>query len=188
MGTDSDGDDDPFGDAIAAQTSGHVASAPQAGAGRSSIGDLARAGLTDHEIARALSMRLEDVQASPDVLVPLGEIHDARVARAIYAAAVGGERWEDKIDKFGDVQRVRSQVMPDTRAAAFYLENRQRQEWGGSVKEGVRVVVVRQMPKAIASALAGDAIDAEISEPEPAQPGETPGGLSGRRGRQEREP
>lgn len=182
MGTDGDGDDDPFGDAIAAQSSGHVASAPQAVAGRPTIADLARAGLTDHEIARALSMRLEDVQASPDVLVPLGDVHDARVARAVYAAAVGGERWEDKIDKFGDVQRVRSQVMPDTRAAAFYLENRQRQAWGGSVKESVRVVVVRQMPKAIASALAGDVIDAEISASPDAQPSETPGASSGRPG------
>jgi len=144
MGTDTD-DDDPFGSYIALQRT-QTAVAPS-GDPPLSIRQLAQAGLTDTEIARALGMPLETVQASPDVLVPLGAEHDARVARAIYHAAVGGERWTEKLDKFGDVHRLAEQVAPDPRAASFYLENRQRAAWGGTVKEAVRVVVVREMPK-----------------------------------------
>lgn len=134
-------DDDPFGSAIDAQRR-ETAAVPRSADRRLSLGELARAGLTDAEIAAATGLPLADVQASPDVLVPLGEAHDARVARAVYQAAVGGERWQDKLDKFGDVQRVREQVLPDTKAAAFYLENRQRAAWGGNAERGVRVVVV----------------------------------------------
>ena len=74
--------------------------------------------------------------------MPLGESHDMRVARAIYQAAIGGERWTEKLDRFGDTHRLREAVLPDTRAASFYLENRQRGAWGGNADRGVRVVVV----------------------------------------------
>ena len=133
-------DDDPFGPAALGEPQ-----APKPPAVRHSLRELAAAGLTDAEIAAATGLPLATVQASPDVLVPLGEAHDARVARAVYQAAVGGETWTEKLDKFGEVQRLREYVMPDTRAAAFYLENRQRQAWGGTVKETVRVVVARDV-------------------------------------------
>jgi hypothetical protein len=187
---DDPGDDDPFGDAIAAARQAdvqRVAAAPAAG--RHSVADLAAAGLTDHEIAAATGLDLATVAASPDVLVPLGPAHDARVARAIYHAAIGGERWSEKLDKFGDVQRLREHVAPDPRAASFYLENRQRSEWGGSVKEAVRVIVTRQLPKNVERAIAeANAIDVEISADQDAHEGQGQGGLSGRPGYVEREP
>lgn len=137
-------DDDPFGSYIAAQA---APAAPAATHGappaiRHTVAELAAAGLTDSEIAAATGLPLETVAASPDVLVPLGDAHDARVARAIYQAAVGGERWTEKLDRFGDTHRLREAVLPDTRAASFYLENRQRGAWGGNAERGVRVVVV----------------------------------------------
>jgi hypothetical protein len=173
---DDTSDDDPFGAYIAAQAAPAAPAATPAAhpAVRHSIGELAAAGLTDSEISAATGLPLETVAASPEVLVPLGESHDMRVARAIYQAAIGGERWTEKLDRFGDTHRLREAVLPDTRAASFYLENRQRGAWGGNADRGVRVVVVAMdamRARVMADADARrDAIDAEI------EPGRDPGG------------
>ncbi len=142
-----------------------------------SIADLAAAGLTDQEIARALGVSVADVAASADVLVPLGEAHDARVARAIYQAAVGGRRSRDVLDKFGDARTLLEDVAPDTRAASFYLERRQAGTWGTQPKVALQVVVMRGLAPMLGEQTLGELTSEEKAEALEAehQPGDDPG-------------
>lgn len=133
--------------------------APAVPAALPTIRELALAGLTDEEIAERLGIPLAAVTESPDVLVPLGDAHDARVARALYSRAVGVTRWAEKLDKFGDVHRLREYVEPDARAGLAWLQARQRQAWGEQQREPVRVVVVRFNGDASAERVHGATID-----------------------------
>lgn len=133
--TDDDDDRDPF------------APLPPAGplppavpAALPTIRELALAGFTDAEIADRLGLPLHAVTESPDVLGALGPAHDERVARALYARAVGGIAWREQLDKFGDKHRLRETLAPDPKAALAWLQTRQRDAW--SVQQSERVVVV----------------------------------------------
>ena len=130
------------------------------------IRELALAGLTDEEIAERLGVPLAAVTESPDVLGTLGPAHDERVARALYSRAVGVTRWAEKLDKFGDVHRLREYVEPDARAGLAWLQARQRDAWGEQQSQGLRVVVVRFGADGDASASAprvhGATIDQDI--------------------------
>jgi hypothetical protein len=156
---DEDDDADPFGPPAA----GSSVRAPPKEAVPDSyrIADLAAAGLTDQEIARVLGMSVDDVAASADVLVPLGEAHDARVARAIYQSAVGGKRVHQVLDKFGDKQTLAEDVAPNTHAASFYLERRQAGTWGTQPKVALQVVVVRGVAPMLGEQTLGHLTSAE---------------------------
>ena len=85
----------------------------------------------------------------PDELPPApvvgepGPEHDRAVVAALYRAAVGGEVWEEKLDKFGQVNRVRREVLPDVAAARKWLEARQPERWGQKQTQEFRVIVAR---------------------------------------------
>ena len=170
---DDDDDRDPFAP-VAPPTAPAGPLPPAVPAALPSIRELALAGLTDEEIADRLGIPLASVAESPDVLVPLGEAHDARVQRALYARAVGGTRWAEKLDKFGDVHRLREYVEPDARAALSWLQARQRQAWGQDAAEGVRVVVV-SLDAMRERSLHGATIEHQASSSLGASTGETPG-------------
>ena len=89
---------------------------------------LAEAGLTDSEIAVRVGASVDAVRAMPDVRVPLSPVHDARVERALYERAVGGETWNEVADKLGGTVRLYSRVLPDSNAAAKWLATR-KAEW-----------------------------------------------------------
>lgn len=116
-----------------------------------SVADLARAGMTDAEISAATGVPLHMVATSPDVLQPMTDLHDARVQRALYSAAVGGEAWSEKLDRFGDVHTVREYRAPDARAAMQWLERRQPAAWGEAARPVTYVVVERAQGRASAS-------------------------------------
>ena len=71
--------------------------------------------------------------------------HDAAVTAALYRRAVGGETWAEKLDKFGDVHRLKADVLPDPAAARLWLQARQPDKWGSEPEQGTRVYVV-QLP------------------------------------------
>lgn len=104
----------------------------------------------------------------PDALPPApvvgepGPEHDRAVVAALYRAAVGGEVWEEKIDKFGQVTRVRREVLPDVAAARKWLESRRPEAWGAKVTQEFRVVVSRlegQERPAVGLAIEGEAVE-----------------------------
>jgi hypothetical protein len=104
----------------------------------------------------------------PDALPPApvvgepGPEHDRAVVAALYRAAVGGEVWEEKIDKFGQVNRVRREVLPDVAAARKWLEARQPETWGAKVTQEFRVVVARlegQEREAVGLPIDGEAVE-----------------------------
>ena len=172
--TDDDDDRDPFAPAPAAPPTALAGPrAPSVPAALPTIRELALAGLTDEEIAERLGIPLAAVTESPDVLVPLGDAHDARVARALYSRAVGVTRWAEKLDKFGDVHRLREYVEPDARAGLAWLQARQRQEWGETAGQGVRVVVV-SLDAMRERSLHGATIEHDASSSQAAPTGEAP--------------
>ena len=136
---DDDDDRDPF--APPAAPAGPIA--PAVPAALPTIRELALAGFTDAEIADRLGLPLHAVTESPDVLGALGPVHDERVARALYARAVGGIAWREQLDKFGDLHRLRESVEPDPKAALAWLQARQRDAWAAQASERVVVVVAR---------------------------------------------
>jgi hypothetical protein len=71
--------------------------------------------------------------------------HDAAVTAALYRRAVGCETWSEKLDKFGDVHRLKADVLPDPAAARLWLQARQPDKWGSEPQQGTRVYVV-QLP------------------------------------------
>ena len=107
--------------------------------------------MTDAEIAAATGLTVAQVATSPDVLQPMTDLHDARVQRALYSAAVGGEAWAEKLDRFGDVHTVREYRPPDARAAMQWLERRQPAAWGEAARPVTYVVVERVQGMASAS-------------------------------------
>jgi hypothetical protein len=65
----------------------------------------------------------------PDVCVPLSPVHDARVERALYERAIGGETWADAQDKLGGTVRLYQRVLPDVTAAKQWLQARKAEAW-----------------------------------------------------------
>lgn len=147
--------------------------APAVPAALPTIRELALAGLTDEEIAERLGIPLAAVTESPDVLGTLGPAHDERVARALYSRAVGITRWAEKLDKFGDVHRLREYVEPDARAGLAWLQARQRQAWGEQQSQGLRVVVV-SLDAMRERSLHGTTIEHDASSSQAAPQGEAP--------------
>lgn len=96
--------------------------------------------------------------AVPAPLAPSGEpftptpAHDAEVTAALYRRAVGGVTWSDKLDKFGDVHRLQSDMPPDISAAKLWLQARQPDRWGSEPQQGTRVYVVQLPPVAPSAA------------------------------------
>lgn len=166
--TTDDDDRDPFAPMAPAGPQ-----APSVPAALPTIRELALAGLTDEEIAARLGIPLEAVTESPDVLGTLGPAHDERVARALYSRAVGVTRWAEKLDKFGDVHRLREYVEPDARAGLAWLQARRRQEWGETAGQGVRVVVV-SLDAMRERSLHGTTIEHDASSSQAAPQGEAP--------------
>lgn len=148
-----------------------------------SVRELAAQGLTDHEIAARTGMTVDAVRAHPDVLGAWTEAHDERVMRALYAAAVGGETWTDKLDKFGDVHRLAAQLPPDPKAALDWLRARRREQWGAQGGEASRVYVVA-LPMVAGNA--GDWLQAIERERAVIEHRADPGGRSGAGGGVER--
>ena len=72
-----------------------------------------------------------------------GPEHDRAVVAALYRAAVGGEVWEEKVDKFGQVTRLAREVRPDVAAARKWLEARAPETWGEKRTQEFRVIVAR---------------------------------------------
>lgn len=72
-----------------------------------------------------------------------GPEHDRAVVAALYRAAVGGEVWEEKVDKFGQVTRLAREVRPDVAAARKWLESRTPETWGEKRTQEFRVIVAR---------------------------------------------
>lgn len=125
--------DDLFGD-LAAPVGADVAAR---------VAELSAAGLTDPEIALRVGLSVDAVRALPAVLQPMSDVHDARVQRALYEAAVGGVAWSERLDRFGDRHTLREYRAPDTRAALTWLERRQREAWGEQARPVTLVVVQR---------------------------------------------
>lgn len=84
----------------------------------------------------------DDIPPAPTVGEP-GPEHDRAVVAALYRAAVGGEVWEDKVDKFGQVIRLSREVRPDVAAARKWLEARAPEAWGEKRTQAFRVIVAR---------------------------------------------
>ena len=93
------------------------------------VRQLAEQGLTDAEIALRVGASVEAIRAMPDVRVALSDVHDARVERALYERAVGGETWSEQADKLGGTVRLYQRVLPDPTAAAKWLAIRKASEW-----------------------------------------------------------
>lgn len=72
-----------------------------------------------------------------------GPEHDRAVVAALYRAAVGGEVWEEKADKFGQIVRLAREVRPDVAAARKWLEARAPETWGEKRTQEFRVIVAR---------------------------------------------
>jgi hypothetical protein len=107
---------------------------------------LAEQGLTDSEIALRVGASVEAVRAMPDVRVPLSPVHDARVERALYERAVGGETWAEVSDKLGGTVRLYQRVLPDPSAAAKWLATRKAEAWGDRPMVATNYVVHIPMP------------------------------------------
>ena len=69
-------------------------------------------------------------------------MHDAEVTAALYRRAVGGVTWSEKLDKFGDVHKLQSDMPPDIAAAKLWLQARQPDKWGSEPQQGTHVYVV----------------------------------------------
>lgn len=109
----------------------------------------------------------------PDSLPPAplvgepGPEHDRAVVAALYRAAVGGEVWEEKVDKFGQVTRLAREVRPDVAAAKKWLESRTPEAWGEKRTQEFRVIVARidgQERDAVGLTIAGE-LDTVATEP-----------------------
>lgn len=109
----------------------------------------------------------------PDALPPAplvgepGPEHDRAVVAALYRAAVGGEVWEEKVDKFGQVTRLAREVRPDVAAAKKWLESRTPEAWGEKRTQEFRVIVARidgQERDAVGLTIAGE-LDTVATEP-----------------------
>lgn len=139
------------------------------------VAELSAAGMTDPEIALRLGLSVDAVRALPAVLQPMTDVHDARVQRALYEAAVGGVAWAERLDRFGDVHTLREYRAPDTRAALTWLERRQREAWGEQARP-VTLVVVQRVASEPPSATR--AIEHDPPTPLDVEPGP---GIEGRR-------
>ena len=126
------------------------------------IRQLALDGLTDSEIAARLGLTPAQVRASPAVLGAVTDAHHDRVTRALYEAAVGGETWAQRMDKFGAVHTLRERLPPDPRAALSWLERQRPEAWADNRKPVVQVVVRRITDAPPSAVLSLDATDAEI--------------------------
>ncbi len=126
------------------------------------IRQLALDGLTDSEIAQRLGLEVSDVRASPAVLVPLTDACLTRVERALYEAAVGGETWSEKLDRFGERHRLLARQAPDARAALEILGRRRPDDWADQRRPAIQVVVQRITGQPPSATLTLDAQDAEL--------------------------
>ena len=101
----------------------------------SAIAYMASCGLTDSEIAAALSMDIADVRADLELAsVPLGAAHDSRVERALYERAVGTESWAEKLGRDGVPVRLHYALPADVPAARALLEARKPSVWRNDAK------------------------------------------------------
>jgi len=135
--------------------------------------DLALAGYTHEEIARATGRTVESVSNDPAATVPLGPAHIARLEYALFTRGVGGTTWEERLDKLGEVRRVEAQVLPDVKAAATILERRAPERWQAGRQEQLNVVVVRIDGKEgarVTLQAQREAIEGEIVDPPPPTP------------------
>ena len=123
---------------------------------------LALDGLTDAEIAQRLGLPLSEVRASPAVLSALTDAHDARVERALYESAVGGETWSQKLDRFGVLHTLRERRPGDPRAQLEWLGRRRPEAWADSRKPAVQVIVQRISGKPPSPTLDLDVTDATL--------------------------
>lgn len=106
----------------------------------------------------------DELPAPPTVGEP-GPEHDRAVVAALYRAAVGGEAWEEKVDKFGQVVRLSREVRPDVAAARKWLEARQAEAWGERRTQEFRVIVARidgQERDAVGLTIEGEILPAQV--------------------------
>lgn len=73
-----------------------------------------------------------DVPPKP-VGAPTAE-HDSAVQGALYALAVGGRVWEERMTPEGNVVRVRKTVLPSFNAVQLWLQSRMPEAWPKDVK------------------------------------------------------
>lgn len=83
---------------------------------------------------------------APALIGEPDDSHHAAVRRALYQRAVGGETWEDKLDRFGGVQRLRKDLPPDPASAEKWLKTYDPDTWVQTEKHDVRVIVARLGP------------------------------------------
>ena len=68
---------------------------------------------------------------------------DSQVEAALYRRAVGGTTWAEKMDRFGEVRRLVSDMPPDITAARIWLERRNPERWADKRAPDVRVIIAR---------------------------------------------
>lgn len=110
-----------------------------------SVRALAAEGLTDAEIADRLGIDATRAAALAADRPDWNAAHDARVMRALYAAAVGARSITERLDRLGDVRRLVADAAPDARAALAWLQARQREQWAREETRTVRVIVERKV-------------------------------------------
>jgi hypothetical protein len=131
---------------------------------------LARLGATDMEMADFFGIRLQTLyrwrvtypEFSDSARVGK-EFADNRVERSLFQRAIGYEQDEVKIFMPAGADEpvyapYRARVIPDTRAAEFWLKNRKRFDWSAPDKlevsgpDGAPVEVVNMTPREAAEA------------------------------------
>lgn len=89
-----------------------------------------------------LDLFADDAPASSGEPFVPSAVHDAEVTAALYRRAVGGVTWSEKLDKFGDVHKLQSDMPPDIAAAKLWLQARQPDKWGSEPQTTAHVYVV----------------------------------------------
>ena len=125
-----------------------------------------------------LDLFADDVPSEP--FAPSAE-HDAAVTAALYRRAVGGVTWSEKLDKFGEVHKLQSDMPPDIAAAKLWLQARQPDKWGSEPQTGTHVYVVA-LPAPAANAT--EWLNVVARQREAIEHAPTPGGGPEARGRE----
>jgi hypothetical protein len=126
--------------------------------------ELAAQALTRKEIADALELDEARVRRSPHSIAEPNAAHDARVQQALFEAAVGGaETWREAPTKDGAVVRLKSEVLPNPKAAHVWMQARKPNEWAEK-REVTHRIVVDRLAYLREEAIEGETVPAPMIE------------------------